>query len=251
MQWTGAGKSDIGRKRGQNQDQWACEPKRALFFVADGMGGHQGGETASKLATESVLAEVGAASSKASPAEVAKNALERANREIYSLSQKEETLRGMGTTATLLLADTKSKHPTLTIAHVGDSRAYLLTQGKLWQLTRDHSLVQEKLRAGLISRHDLKTDRMKNVITRSVGFEGTVEIDIYTYVPRAGDCFVLCSDGLTGMVEDAEIQRLLCETDAAKGDLSVVASALIDLANQRGGDDNITVVLARLEDSRG
>lgn len=247
MRWSGTGKSDIGRKRGQNQDQLACDPQRGVFLVADGMGGHQGGETASRLATETILEQLRTAQKQSSQPLAAKAAIERANREIYACAQKDPALRGMGTTTTLILADPELSQPQLTIAHVGDSRAYLLTQGSIWQLTRDHSLVQEKLRAGLITREDLRTDKMKNVITRSVGFEGAVEVDVYSYLPRPDDCFLLCSDGLTGLVEDSEILQVARQQGLERGNLEAIASALIALANERGGDDNITVVLARLE----
>src|ERR1051325_3325701 len=185
--------TDIGRKRAQNQDNLAAHPDIGLFMVADGMGGHRGGETASAMAVQIVPEEVRArlAGACADPRQVLTESILAANRKIFERSYHEPQLQGMGTTETVLLF----KGGLLTIGHVGDSRCYFLRPDSLWQATRDHSLVQEKLRAGLITRDEVKTDRMKNVITRSVGFEAEVNVEIYEMSVRKGDTFLLCSDG--------------------------------------------------------
>jgi protein phosphatase len=132
------------------------------------------------------------------------------------------------------------------VGHVGDSRCYLVHPDRIWQVTRDHSLVQEKLRAGLITRAQLKTDRMKNVITRSVGFEDEVNVDVYQLEPHPGDVFIMCSDGLSGMVEDSEIKDIISDQVFGKGDPEGACKQLIASANEHGGDDNVTVVMVRV-----
>jgi protein phosphatase len=254
--------SDIGRRRAQNQDSGGSFPERGLFVVADGMGGHRGGEVASKIAVESIRSTVfEEIEDGASPGEALSLGTASANRKILERSQKEPDLEGMGTTATSLYFQLDSDAPRAWIGHVGDSRCYLIKEQGLWQLTRDHSLVQEKLRAGMITREQLKTDRMKNVITRSVGFDLQFGIDLYEYSPEAGDLFLLCSDGLTGPLEDGDVFEILKryyfnplkEAGLALKDeareheslLNTTVEALVSAANDRGGDDNITALLAR------
>lgn len=248
--------SDIGRKRAQNQDSGGAFPEIGLFVVADGMGGHRGGEVASRIAVETIH-EVAAASLKdgKTSADALTEAAKHANLRIMERSRKEPELEGMGTTTTTLrLEDGRAF-----IGHVGDSRCYLLKREGLWQLTRDHSLVQEKLRAGMITREQLKTDRMKNVITRSVGFDLHFGIDVYEYAPEPGDLFLLCSDGLTGPLDDADIRAIAektyfepAATEEFRGRergfeplLKGLAEALVAAANENGGDDNITALIAR------
>ncbi len=239
--------TDIGRRRSQNQDHGAARPELGLFLVADGMGGHRGGETASALAVEIVSDVVSQKigdrrRSKVTPKEILKEAIETANGRIYKTSAQQSELQGMGTTTTALLFDAA----TVTIGHVGDSRCYLIRADGIWQLTRDHSLVQEKLRAGLISREQLKTDRLKNVITRSVGFEPHVQVETYEMKTHPQDTFLLCSDGLSGLVEDRELLREVQTGVFENKDLPGTVQRLIDLANEVGGDDNITVVLVQV-----
>jgi protein phosphatase len=212
MQIHHGSKSDVGRKRENNQDSFTCAPDIHLYLVADGMGGHQGGETASQIATESVVKTLRddfkkrlplqAGSTEGISAELEirissalREAISMANREIHQFAAKNPALQGMGTTTTALLLYANRAW----IGHVGDSRCYFARphENAIWQLTRDHSWVQEKIRAGLITRAQAKTDRMRNVITRSVGFEPNVEVDIYTAEVQPGDTFLLCSDGLT------------------------------------------------------
>jgi serine/threonine protein phosphatase PrpC len=248
--------SDIGRRRAQNQDSGGAFPELGLFVVADGMGGHRGGEVASKIAVETIyeIAEANLRAGK-TPVEALTEGAKHANLRIMDRSKREAELEGMGTTTTTLCFEDGKIY----IGHVGDSRCYLIKPEGIWQLTRDHSLVQEKLRAGMITRDQLKTDRMKNVITRSVGFDLHFGIDVYEYVPEAGDLFLLCSDGLTGPLDDSDIYEIAqdiyfahAQSDAFRGRqtgfeplLKQLAEALIAAANDRGGDDNITALLAR------
>lgn len=240
--------TDIGRKRSQNQDSLAVFPALGLFLVADGMGGHRGGEIASQMAAELIPQAIQGSStaapitSSSAPA-VLREAIRAANHSIYSRALQSPVLRGMGTTTTALIF----REDQLIIGHVGDSRCYLFREPNLfWQLTRDHSLVQEKLRAGLISRQEMRTDRMKNVITRSVGFEPDVNVETYWMKTRPGDCYILCSDGLSGLISDEQIRTLL-EENLILGPRSTEAAVrkLIDAANESGGDDNITAILVR------
>jgi protein phosphatase len=248
--------SDIGRRRAQNQDSGGAYPELGLFVVADGMGGHRGGEVASRIAVDTIH-EVAEASLKQgkNSSDALTDGAKQANLRIMERAKKEPELEGMGTTTTTLRFEDKKVY----IGHVGDSRCYLLKPEGIWQLTRDHSLVQEKLRAGMITREQLKTDRMKNVITRSVGFDLHFGIDLYEYEPSPGDLFLLCSDGLTGPVEDDEIHALAKKFffDVAAGAnfkdrtsgfeplLKHLTESLVAAANERGGDDNITALIAR------
>lgn len=254
--------TDIGRRRAQNQDSGGSFPEAALFIVADGMGGHRGGEVASKIAVEciheTVIAEL---ADGASPTEALSLGTSAANRKILERAKKEPDLEGMGTTTTSLQFDPARDPKKIWIGHVGDSRCYLIREEGIWQLTRDHSLVQEKLRAGMITREQLKTDRMKNVITRSVGFDLQFGIDVYEFTPDAGDLFLLCSDGLSGPLEDSDIfdivkkfyfqplkdADLTPKTEAPLHEalLKSTVESLISNANERGGDDNITALIAR------
>lgn len=234
--------TDVGRKRSKNQDQIGAFPELGLFIVADGMGGHRGGETASQMAVETIC-EYTAAAFEASqpwnPRRVLTDAIQKANHLIFERSANDPELHGMGTTAIAALV----RDETLTLGHVGDSRCYLLRDGFLWQVTRDHSLVQEKIRAGLITREEAKTDRMKNVITRSVGFEGVVSVEIYESDLLPGDLFLLCSDGLSGQLTDAELQEILNE---GRETLDACTETLIRRANANGGDDNISAILVEV-----
>ena len=234
--------TDIGMKRKQNQDSGLIRPDLGLFMVADGMGGHQGGETASRVCVEKVAEYLENFLEGNDPVQVAEQALQSANRAIFEISEKEPTLRGMGTTATIL----HISGDLVSIIQVGDSRAYYWNANGLWQLTCDHSLVQEKLRAGLITRAQTKSDDMKNVITRSVGYEASVKADIFRFPVQKGDGFLICSDGLSGPVDDALIFEILEESRASGLSLEDTAHKFVKSANERGGDDNVTVVLVKL-----
>lgn len=235
--------TDVGRKRQQNQDNAVCAADLNLFIVADGMGGHQGGATASQMAVELIPTFVREKGHRLSdPAHRITEAIRHANAEIFRRAQHDETLTGMGTTTSILYF----VDGTLVLAQVGDSRSYLIRVGsppEIWQLTRDHSLVQEKFAAGMITRAQMKTDRLRNVLTRCVGFEAEVRVENYRYQPQAGDVFLLCSDGLSGLVDDAEIARIVAEN---LDDLDRASTALISAANAAGGDDNVTALLVSM-----
>lgn len=246
MKITSAGNTNIGRKRKVNQDSFLMEPKSQLFVVADGMGGHAGGETASKLTVETVIQSI--LSDKASrlnsaPEDMVMGAVHRANTAVYSAAEKDKGLHGMGTTCvTMFFAEGK-----LYVGHVGDSRVYMAKKNNLWQLTKDHSLVNEKLKAGIITREQMKKDKSRNVITRSVGFESSVLVDIYQKEANAGELYLACSDGLSGLVEDSEMIRWIDELGWDTDDLNPLVNKLIERACENGGDDNVTVVVARVD----
>ncbi len=236
--------TDIGMKRKQNQDSGITRPDLGFFMVADGMGGHQGGEIASKVCVEKVTQHVEQfIHTHQSGATLLEQGLRIANQSIFEIAQKDPQLAGMGTTATML----HISESLATILQVGDSRAYFWNQEGIWQLTRDHSLVQEKLRAGLISREQLKKDEMKNVITRSVGYEPNLKGDCYRFQVSSGDGFLLCSDGLSGPIDDSLMFEILEESTKNGLSLNDVATKLISEANTRGGDDNVTVVLVKVK----
>lgn len=237
-------RTDIGCKREQNQDFGGTFPEHRCFLVADGMGGHQGGETASHLAVETVASYL-SRNPDLEPRKRIADALRAANFEVYRKSQDVEELRGMGTTTTALLFSGEADATTAWIGHVGDSRCYFLQEGRMWQLTRDHSLVQEKLRAGLITPEQARTDRMKNVITRSIGFEPDVQVEVYEFKLPPDGLLLLCSDGLTGMLLDRQIKDIVDQEYFQHGSIDAAAERLIEQANAHGGDDNITALLVR------
>jgi serine/threonine protein phosphatase PrpC len=230
-----AGATDVGRQRQTNEDDLLLSPP--FFAVADGMGGAKAGEVASRLATEAFADEGDAdAPPERRLAEIARGA----NRRIYELASRDETRRGMGTTLTAAMVAGSE----VSIGHVGDSRAYRLREGTLEQLTKDHSLVAELERSGQISPEAAEHHPQRSIITRALGPEPDVDVDTYTVPGKAGDVFLLCSDGLTSMVSDDEVGAVLRQADSLKE----AAEALVRAANQSGGKDNITVVLFRLGD---
>ena len=227
--------TDTGRRRRRNEDAFVCEPP--LFAVADGMGGAQAGEVASRLAADSVReAKLGDLPSPEQTVEL----IREANRRVYAYSSENASTRGMGTTMTVALVEGS----VVTIGHVGDSRAYLLREDQLTQLTQDHSLVAELVRSGRLSPKEAESHPRRSVITRALGTESDVEVDVFSIRAENGDLFLLCSDGLTSMVSDEEIAQLLV---AARADLDDAGKKLVAAANQAGGEDNITVVLFELE----
>ena len=228
-----AGRTDVGRQRSANEDSLVVDPP--LFAVADGMGGAKAGEVASAVAVEAVEG----ATESGEPAEAQLASIVRqANRRIYDLAVADESRRGMGTTLTLA----KVHGDEVSLAHVGDSRAYRLRDGKLEQLTRDHSLVAELERSGQITPEAAEHHPQRSIITRALGPEPDVEVDTYTLAGREGDVFLICSDGLTSMISDDEVGSIL----RSAGSLDEAADELVRAANQSGGKDNITVILFRL-----
>ncbi|MBI3183504.1 MAG: Stp1/IreP family PP2C-type Ser/Thr phosphatase [Myxococcales bacterium] len=244
-----AGLTDVGRKRNHNEDSYLIDDELQLYVVADGMGGHAGGGTASRIAVETIDAELrksreGNENPFASDArledsplpEVIRAAVEKACVAIFNAAQDDPRLQGMGTTVISLLI--KDDHAFF--AHVGDSRAYLIRGDLIQQISEDHSLVNEQIKAGMITAEEAKHSRYKNIITRSVGFEEEVQVDVMGLISEPGDAFVLCSDGLANMMEDRELLELIRNTD-----LGQAPKKLVELANERGGDDNITVIVVK------
>jgi protein phosphatase len=233
-----AGLSDTGRKRRRNEDAFVCRPP--LFAVADGMGGAQAGEVASRLAAAVLHEAPGGGLGEATIAAL----IEEANRRVWQRSTEDTSHSGMGTTITVALADAAAG--TVAFGHVGDSRAYRIRDGALEQLTQDHSLVAELVRSGRLSPEEAETHPQRSVITRALGTEPAVEVDLFTVEAHSGDLYLLCSDGLTTMVPDAEIRTL---AEERRDDLDAAARALVAAANAAGGEDNVTVVVFALDES--
>jgi protein phosphatase len=228
--------TDPGRVRRRNEDSYVCEPP--LFAVADGMGGAQAGELASRIAA-AAFREAGAADS-LDPQARLRSIIQEANRRIYARAARDPEVSGMGTTVTAaLLVD-----ETVAVGHVGDSRAYRIREGELEQLTNDHSLVADLVRSGRLSPEEAELHPQRSVITRALGTDPAVEIDSLSVEARAGDVFLICSDGLTTMVDEATVLKTVVESPS----LAVAARALVGLANHEGGEDNVTVVLFSLAD---
>ena len=230
-------RTDTGRQRNANEDSYFT--RAPLFVVADGMGGAQAGEVASKAAIESFPGELPAAP----PERVLEETIESANRTIHELARKDPGLAGMGTTTTAAIVDLEGE--AVAIGHVGDSRAYRLRGGRFEQLTRDHSLVEEMRRKGQITDAQAQDHPQRSIITRALGPEPEVQVDVQTVPAQDGDVFLICSDGLTAMLGDEQIARLLTRATS----LQAAVRALVDEANRAGGRDNITVVAFRLEDT--
>ena len=230
-----AGLTDVGRQRHTNEDRYYESPP--VFAVADGMGGARSGEVASQIAVDEFShQDIADGSPEDRLAEIAR----AANRKIYELAQSDESHAGMGTTLTAaMLGDNE-----ISLGHVGDSRAYRFRDDKLERLTQDHSLVEELMRMGRLSPEDAEVDPRRSIITRALGPEPTVEVETCTYPAKGGDVYLLCSDGLTGMVSEDRMAEIL----RARSSLDQAARALVDEANQSGGKDNITVVLFKLVD---
>jgi serine/threonine protein phosphatase PrpC len=233
-------KTDTGRQRRSNEDR--VFEQSPLFAVADGMGGARAGEVASKIVVDTFGESQGLPGS-GSVEERLATVVREANARIHELAQADADRAGMGTTVTAAYVGDDA----VSIAHVGDSRAYRWRDGKLERLTTDHSLVEELKRRGRITEEEAEEHPQKSVITRALGPEAAVEVDTLTYPARPGDVFLLCSDGLTGMVPEDRIAEILAEAP----DLGEAGPTLIREANERGGRDNITVVLFRLEEVAG
>jgi protein phosphatase len=283
-------KTDQGKKRDHNEDRFLIDDGLGLYAVADGMGGHQGGETASKLALDTLRAQIKlarvdltAAARKIEEARraemlrvtdpgdsvqpgsedtlpltppsgvpldeqtdplldasqppamaVLRAAAREAGHAIYDTALSDPNLRGMGTTLTAIMYEAGR----IFVVHAGDSRCYLFRDGALRQLTEDHSWIAEQVRSGNMTEAEAKESKFRHVITRSVGFERDVEVDARGLSVEAGDCYLLCSDGMSNHVDHGDLERLLAATWYRRA-----PQALVDLANQRGGDDNITVVV--------
>lgn len=237
-----AARTDVGRIRKGNEDTLhaSANAHRGLFIVADGMGGHAAGEVASEMAVEIVtseLADLNDLEAGDAHGRVGR-ALRDANRAVYERTRIERDKMGMGSTVSaLLLSDTR-----YIVGHVGDSRIYIARDGHMSQLTKDHSLVQEQVDAGLLTAEQARRHPQSNVITRCIGMADEIEPDVFDGAARVGDSFLLASDGLTGMVDDRRIQQLLM----SRATPARIVDALILEANNNGGNDNITAVVVRV-----
>lgn len=249
-----AGKSDVGCVRANNEDNFGYDSRYGIFVVCDGMGGQAAGEVASKMGVDILLDyfrnEISAPDTHASNgfnhsaqssslgAKSLANAIQLANRTIFQAGQSQQTRHGMGSTIVAALVRGNS----LAIAHVGDSRIYLVRQGSIQQLTQDHSLVMEQVRLGYITLEQAQKSEMQNIILRALGTEEAVEADIEDLVAVPGDLLLMTSDGLTRHVQDDEILKVVQEHD----DLERACNDLVQMAKDRGGDDNITCLLVRI-----
>ena len=235
---------DTGRARTNNEDSVSLDESVALAVLADGMGGYNAGEVASNMATSFIRTELGRwlreASAQASDAEVRRAmdiCVDNANRAIFNAANSNPQYAGMGTT--LVVAVFRDNR--VLLGHVGDSRCYRLREGRLQQITRDHSLLQEQIDAGLITPEQASFSANKNLVTRAVGVEDTVLLEIHQHEIHPGDLYLMCSDGLSDMLDDESLSQLLQGYDS----LEEAGHALIAAANDAGGKDNIAVVLVR------
>jgi PPM family protein phosphatase len=236
-----------GMVRSHNEDSLAADAEIGLAVLADGMGGYNAGEVASGIAVETIRSEM-----RKSLAEKRQDALNgqdaerlitehsrRANATIYQASQSQPQYSGMGTTLVVALWHNNK----MSVGHIGDSRLYRLRAGSLEQVTRDHSLLQEQIDSGMITREQARHSQNKNLVTRAVGIDPEVDTEVHTYPVQTGDVYVLCSDGLNDMVPDEDIERTLCTLQA---NLPLAAQQLVQQANDNGGRDNVSVILVRI-----
>lgn len=254
MPLTYAGKTDVGRRREHNEDSYHVNPKQGLFAIADGMGGHAAGEVASSIAVDVINEFIelsGNDSDITWPFEyddgitLEENriftAIKLANLKIFEVIRERKELEGMGTTLVILLVRGAKGF----VGHVGDSRAYLVRDGKISQITSDHSWVNEQMKLGVLTRAEAANHPFRNVVTRALGGRDVIKADVTCHEFKAGDLVLLCSDGLNSMLDDEQIQDIV---NAHASDLQAACDALVQAANEAGGDDNCTVILARYSD---
>lgn len=245
-----SGGTDPGRKRKNNEDAFLVNDRLGLYAVADGIGGHEGGEVASRIAMDTLLDVMPGLISGGDTTppfnlsldvdpkiSALRYVITLTNQKIYQAATQNPALHGMGTTVTVLLLNRESAY----IAHVGDSRAYLLRNGGLKQITNDHSYVAEQIRAGRLTHEQARLSTYRHVITRAVGIDRDVAVDHAQVAVKSGDIFLLCTDGLTEMVEDTEIKSVLLTKEPQEA-----VNRLIAIANEHGGVDNITAVVVKI-----
>jgi protein phosphatase len=243
--------SDVGQRREHNEDQVACDVETGLVVLADGMGGYKAGEVASEIAVLTLVSELREGMPELPAGEVdgdsgllhesvmLRDAVVVANSAIYNVSQSQPQCAGMGTTlVAAVFTDNR-----VCVGHIGDSRMYRLRGDEFSQITEDHSLLNDQLKSGLITAEQAKVSKNKNLVTRALGVDPTVELELHEYEVQPGDIYLLCSDGLSDLVEDEEIQLTL---SALSANLGLAAHQLVQMANDNGGKDNISVVLARV-----
>jgi len=246
--------TDVGQKRDHNEDAVASDVEMGLVVLADGMGGYKAGEVASEIAVLTIVAELketmlglqpgqlDPVSGMQAESQLVYDAVAKANESIYSVSQSQPQCAGMGTTLVVGLF-TNDK---ILVGHIGDSRMYRLRDDEFSQITEDHSLLQEQIKSGLITPEQAKFSSNKNLVTRALGIDPTVELELHEYDVQVGDIYLLCSDGLSDLVEDEDIHLTL---SALSANLELTANQLIQMANDNGGKDNISVILARVGQS--
>lgn len=247
-------RSDTGRVREDNEDSFRVAPELNLFVLCDGMGGQASGEIASQLAAEAIIAHCREAEENPSlpltgqridgvsgAANRLVSAVRLANHAVHQAAQENEEQTGMGATVVAV----QFTDERMTVAHVGDSRAYRLRNGELEPLTRDHSFIAEQVRQGLMTAEEASQSKLQNVLLRALGIEPEVEIEVSEELLMEGDTVLLCSDGLTHELSDEQITATLCDAEESRETAHEAAGRLIDLANQAGGGDNITVIVLR------
>jgi PPM family protein phosphatase len=243
--------TDPGMVRSHNEDSIASDPVNGLVVLADGMGGYNAGEVASGMATTVITTEIQQLLAKVKPFEIdaetkapvagkmIREQVLKANTSIYQAAQSQPQYAGMGTTLVVcLFYDNK-----MTVGHLGDSRLYMLRASKFSQVTRDHSLLQEQIDSGIITAEQAKHAQHKNLVTKALGIDPTVEPEVREYPTKPGDVFLLCSDGLCDMVDDEDMGMTL---QALGGNLKLAAQQLVQMANDNGGKDNVSVILVRV-----
>lgn len=242
--------TDVGQKRDHNEDAVASDIEIGLVVLADGMGGYKAGEVASEIAVLTIIAELKEMMQDFPPgrmdgnngmqaeARLVRQAVAKANEAIYNVSRSQPQCAGMGTTlVTALFTNDR-----VVVGHIGDSRMYRLRDGVLAQITEDHSLLQEQIRSGLITPEQARESHHKNLVTRALGIDPEVELELHEFAVQPGDLYLLCSDGLSDLVDDEEIQLVLSSLGA---NLELAAEQLVQMANDNGGKDNISVILVR------
>jgi serine/threonine protein phosphatase PrpC len=232
-------RSDRGKVRSSNEDTFIEDIRHKTFLVADGMGGHAAGEIASQIAASTVEEFLKNLNSDSEPEELLRQAVEEANTRVYETQMQKPEFRGMGSTLTVLAFSDSRFY----IAQVGDSRAYMLRDKTLHQLTRDHSVVWPLYETGILTKEDISRHPQKNLITRSIGTYPQVDVDLQNDAAFEGDIFLLCSDGLTDVLTDRDIEQTLSSRGKNAREL---AELLVDAANEAGGPDNITVIVVCL-----